>query len=36
MNEKKNINIVNTPYDNLFRTLFNDCSSLILHKIRLC
>lgn len=33
MNEKKNNNIVNTPYDDVFRTLLNDCSSLIIPVI---
>ena len=33
MNEKKYSNIVNTPYDDVFRTLLNDCSSLIINEI---
>lgn len=33
MNKKKNGNIVNTPYDDVFRTLLNDCSSLIIPVI---
>lgn len=33
MNEKKYSNIVNTPYYDVFRTLLNDCSSLIINEI---
>ena len=33
MNKKKNSNIVSTPYDDVFRTLLNDCSSLIIPVI---
>lgn len=33
MKKKKNSNIVNTPYDDVFRTLLNDCSSLIIPVI---
>ncbi len=33
MDEKKHSNIVNTPYDDVFRTLLNDCSSLIIPVI---
>ena len=34
MNDKKNSNIiVNTPYDDVFRTLLNDCRRLIIPVI---
>ena len=33
MNKNKNSNIVNTPYDDVFRTLLNDCRRLIIPVI---
>ena len=33
MNKKKNSNIVSTPYDDVFRTLLNDCRRLIIPVI---
>ncbi len=29
----KKMNVVNTPYDDVFRTMLNDCSSLIIPVI---
>ena len=32
-NNGKELNLKNTPYDDVFRTLLNDCSSLIIPVI---
>lgn len=31
--KEDNMNLVNTPYDDVFRTMLNDCSSLIIPLI---